>query len=80
MVTRGLFPRLGLDHCIRSELSPEQKQGGSRQESRAHHTSWLTPRHTPPYPAHTLGTEIHAKRARYWHLVQAILHVEHNIF
>lgn len=27
MVTHGLFPRLGLDHCVRSELSPELEQG-----------------------------------------------------
>lgn len=27
MVTRGLFPRLGLDHCVRSEQSPELEEG-----------------------------------------------------
>lgn len=81
MVTRGLFPRLGLDHYVGRELSSELEQGleaDAMQESRPHFTSWLTPLHTPPYPTHTLGTEIHAKNARYWLLALTILQVEHH--
>lgn len=81
MVTRGLFPRLGLDHYVGSELSPELKQGleaNAMQESRTHCTSWLTALHASSYPTHTLGTEIHAKNARYWLLALTILHVEHH--
>lgn len=56
MVTRGLFPRLGLDHCIRSELSPEQEQGGSRRCAgipRAMHFMAHTMAHTSLSRAHT---------------------------
>lgn len=82
MVTRGLFPRLGLDHCVRSELSPELEQGleaDAVQGPRTNCTSWLTLLHTPPYPTHTLGTEIHAKNARYWLLALPILQVEADL-
>lgn len=83
MVTRGLFPRLGLDHCVRSELSPELEQGlGSGCNAgipQALHFTAHTVAHTS-LPMHTLGTEIHAKNARYSLLELMILQVGHNTF
>lgn len=71
MVTRGLFPRLGLDHCVRSEQSPELEEGlGSGCNAGIPHTVAHTS--LPPWT--------HAKNARYSLLALMLLQVGHNTF